>query len=140
MKKMVYRNIKDWIPEVLYEGNYKGYNFYIVSYSIHPCAYVEVPKEHPWYKKDYREIEDKIICHGDLTFSDNLDHVIGDEERWFFGWDYAHSGDYEGYYEDSKFEVLQGYKKWTTEEIFEEVENVIDQFIFWDKQAEEVKQ
>ena len=139
MKKMVYRNIKEWIPEVLYEGNYKGYNFYIISYQAHPCAYVEVPKGHRWYKVNYNDIGHDIECHGGLTFSDNLDHVIGDKERWFFGWDYAHAGDYEAFYEETSFEIFKGDKQWTTEEIFEEVQNVIDQFIFWDTQAKEAK-
>ena len=49
-------------------------------------------------------------------------------------------GDYEAFYEETSFEIFKGDKQWTTEEIFEEVQNVIDQFIFWDKQAEEVKQ
>ena len=139
MKKMIYRNLKDWIPEILYQGNYKGYNFYIVSYQVHPCAYVEVGKDHRWFKLDYSKIEDKIDCHFGLTYSDNLSHVLGTEDRWFFGWDYAHAGDYEAYYEESGFKILKEEKKWTTEEIFEEVKNVIEQFIYWDTHKEEEK-
>lgn len=137
MKEMVY-TIKD-TKEVLYNGDYRGYNFYIVSYGIHPCAYIEIPKDHRWYGKDYDDEElEKINCHGGLTYADNLSHVLGKEaiRRWFIGWDYAHAGDFEGYYLDSGWgKSFQNDKKWTTQEIYEEVEKVIDQIIALDKEG-----
>lgn len=133
MKEMVYLNVMEPSNDILYEGDYLGFHFIIVSYGIHPCAYVEIPKDHKWFGKDYdeKELED-IVCHGGLTYADNLDHVLGKEQakdRWFIGWDYAHAGDYEGYYLDSRFNFspFKKDKKWTTEEIYEEVKNVIKQ-------------
>lgn len=41
------------------------------------------------------------------------------------GWDYSHAGDYSSYYENDIY--FQDEKKWTTEEIYEEVKSVIEQ-------------
>lgn len=53
------------------------------------------------------------------------DHLFIDDtqdvEGKFIGWDYAHAGDYAGYYGDD--EVWKDEKKWTTQEIFEEVKD-----------------
>lgn len=124
MKKMIYG--PDCKKEILYEGTYEGYPFLIVSYGVHPCAYVEIHKDHPLYKKDYWDAN--INVHGGITYGDYLPNFNQDKSKWFIGWDYAHLGDYEGYYE--KFDInpsLLGDKKWTTEEIFEDVKSVIRQ-------------
>ena len=103
--------------EILFSGNYEGYNFYIISMcGKHPCAYVEI-KEHV----DYSELEDEIDCHWGLTYSGNLKHILGANDRWFIGWDYAHCEDYTTLCHDRLG------KKWTTDEIYEEVKNVIKQ-------------
>lgn len=146
MKEMIYKPETDGLaPEILHEGDYKGYHFLIVSYGIHPCAYVEIPKGHPWYGKDYcywndeveEDISNIIDCHGGLTYSGNLRHVLGESDRWFLGWDYAHVGDFEGMYLDTRlsgidFSAFLHDKKWTTEEIYAEVCNVIEQIVTQD--------
>lgn len=134
-EEMIYKSTHE--NEVLYEGTYHGYHFVIVSYGTHPCAYVEVPKSHPWYGKSYsnEDVEDNIYVHGGLTFSSDLNHVLGKrgENRWFFGWDYAHAGDYLGYHFDTKLfdpktvEVFLHDKQWTTDEIYNDVKSVIKQ-------------
>lgn len=137
MKKMIYK-AEEHVKEILHSGSYKGYNFYIVSYGIHPCAYVEIPKNHRWFGKDYDEEElETIQCHYGLTYADNLNHVLGKEQskdRWFIGWDYGHTGDYEGYNEMLGFGLND--KKWTTKEIYEEVKNVIEQIISLNSDAD----
>lgn len=129
MKEMIY-SVNTVSATILLSGMYKGHNFYIVSYGTHPCAYVDVPEDHIWYEKDYSgEPGDKIDCHGGLTYSGRLNHFLSKNEtegKWFFGWDYAHAGDYIGY------EIKWGLrnekdKKWTTEEIFEDIKYVIEQ-------------
>ena len=125
MKEMVYQSTRK--KEILYEGTYKNYYFVIVSYGTHPCAYVEIPKNHAYYKKDYNELD--IDCHCGLTYSDDLSHVIPNkDDSWFIGWDYAHAGDYMGFDAMFKFDTSKD-KKWTTKEIYEEVKSVIDQLI-----------
>lgn len=113
--------------EILYDGYYKDYYFVIVSYGVHPCAYVKVPKNHAFYKKYYGELD--ITCHGGLTYSNDLSGIFPNEtDSWFIGWDYAHAGDYLGTDALFNFDTSKD-KKWTTEEIYEEVKEVIDQLI-----------
>ena len=120
MKEMVYQ--KNRIKEILSEGEYCGYHVVIVSYGTHPCAYVEIPKNHPYYGKYYGDLD--IDVHGGLTFGSHLSHVLGERglNGFYIGWDYAHAGDY---YEGLPFSPHD--KKWTTEEIFEDVKSVIHQ-------------
>lgn len=134
MKEMEYKC--ESVAEVLYEGKYHGYHFVIVSYGFHPCAYVEVPKSHPWYGRNYSndDILNNVNVHGGLTWGDDLEHVLGErgKNRWFLGWDYAHAGDFEGYYLSKIFkpktvEPFLNDKKWTTAEIYKEVKSVIRQ-------------
>ena len=66
-----------WLPDSIPHG--------------YACGYVGVPPDHPWYKKDYDDIE--VDVHGGLTWSDNS---VGDEpanELWWVGFDPAHYGD-----------------------------------------------
>lgn len=126
MKKMIYSSKPK--REILYEGKYNGYQFYILNFGIHPTAYIEIPKEHKLYGKQFEKIYDMgidINVHGGLTYSDSK--LLGNENSWFIGWDYAHYLDYEGYEIDLPLELRTGGKKWTTEEIFEEVKIAIEQ-------------
>ena len=136
MKQMIYGY--ETIKEILLQGEYDGRKFVIVSYGTHPCAYVEMP-----YKQlnnlnikqndCEKYLEDKINCHGGITYFGRLDHVPCILENIeYFGWDYAHACDFTGIYlnpifnEKEDLNLLKG-KKWTTEEIFEEVKDVIHQ-------------
>lgn len=121
---MIYREPP--YTEILDEGIYKNFHYAIVSYGFYPCAYVELPKGHKYYGEDWDDIP--ICCHGDLTDSsergiifpkDNSNHRDG----FWIGWSYNHVGDYNVVWA----RVGMHGKKWTTEEIFEEVKNVINQ-------------
>lgn len=107
--------------EVLDTGYCLGLLYYILNLGTHPTAYIKIPKNHKYYKKEYDEID--IDVHGGLTYS--KEHLwISETERiegWFIGWDYAHYMDYAGYEEKLPTNVRTGGKKWTTEEIFKEV-------------------
>ena len=123
MKKMNYQKTRN--IEILHKGNHKGFDFFIASLGTHPCSYVKIPKKHKYYNKYYDKIE--INCHGGLTFAsdDFMFNPIVVEDSWWIGWDYAHFRDFVGFMEnDGNHE-----KKWTTEEIFEEIKEVIKQLI-----------
>lgn len=112
--------------ELLYDAPYRGYHFYILNLGTHPTAYVEISKDHKFYKKNYIDIDDKIIVHGGLTYSSdhlNIDKNIKIEDSWFIGWDYAHYDDYCCF----TSQLANFGKKWTTEEIMAECKNVINQ-------------
>lgn len=114
--------------DLLDEGFYNNYHYLIISYGTHPCAYVELPKEHPYYGKDYSELPKGYhqACHGGVTYSSDkgvifpVEHPFHRDGFWI-GWDYNHYGDYNAY--------LNNYdgKRWTTEEMLEDVKNMISQ-------------
>lgn len=132
MIEMVYEKSMHRDGIVLDYGTFKDYKYYIISMGTHPCAYIELPKNHPYYNVDYHKIP--IECHGGLTYSSNYLHMINDNsegDTFFIGWDYAHWLDYVGYYADFAFEhsYFGRNKKWTTSEIKSECIQVIEQLI-----------
>lgn len=125
MKKMrYYQNFKIILLD---SGNYLGYDYYILNLGTHPTAYVDIPKEHKYYKKQYDKID--INVHGGVTYSNNTLTIGNNDVKngWFIGWDYAHYGDYYGYYNCSKTNSFKELHKWTTEEIYEDVKKVCEQ-------------
>lgn len=120
MKEMVYCDKKK--PEILDSGEYKGHKYVILSLGSHPTAYVE----NKIGVADYWDnILDDIEVHGGFTYCGNAYwDENGIDKTDYLGWDYAHSGDL---YYNSLFS--ENGKKWTTEEIFSEVKNVIEQLI-----------
>ncbi len=131
MKEMLYQPEKK--IEVLYNGIYKGYEFYILNLGTHPTAYVNVKNNVLLNKKNYDDID--INVHGGLTYSE--DHLWIENKKeikgWFIGWDYAHAGDFSGYYFNFNnfISTLKLNKQWTTEEIYEDVKSVIEQCIIY---------
>lgn len=128
-KKMKYGSNR--IQEILLEGRVKDYPFYILNLGTHPTAYIEIPVDSELFGKGYNEIYEMgldLEVHGGLTYSNNYLSGIKDNS-WFIGWDYAHAGDYVGY--DVNFSEFTDTekKKWTTEEIYNEVCCAIDQII-----------
>lgn len=129
MKEMIYQ--KDRKREVLDKGKCLGYEYYILNLGTHPTAYINIPEYHKFFGRLYDEIYDicDIEVHGGLTYSEK-ELWISDSEKiegWFIGWDYVHYGDYAGYEEMFPEHIRIGGKKWTTEEIREEVYNVCKQ-------------
>ena len=102
-------------------GTIDGYRYAIITLGSHPCAYVEVPEGHP-YRQGHRE--SSIRCHGGITYSEPYAPPAMElkEKSLWFGWDYAHGGDYI---------ALPGYtspgKRYTLEEIQQDVRDVIAQ-------------
>jgi len=123
-KEMNYQKERTTI--VLKKGNIEGFDYVIMSLGTHPTAYIKIPKGHKYYEKDYDDIN--IDCHGGFTFAgkDFIFNPIEIKNSWWIGWDYAHSGDYMGYYETDSPLAGSG-KKWTTKEIYKEVKKVIQQ-------------
>lgn len=115
--------------EILCEGKYKAYQFYILNLGTHPTAYIEIPFTNKLFGMGYGEIYDMgidIEVHGGLTYADDYLRDIKNN-TWFIGWDYAHYNDYAGYEIRFPEELRTGGKKWTTEEIFDDVVSVIEQ-------------
>lgn len=134
MKYMHYKMKQKRGYEILDEGKFYSYAldeyyyYFILSYFTHPCAYVKIPINHPFYKKSYDKIP--IDCHGGLTYSKDclLQGTPDEQSGWWIGWDYAHYNDYAPYHSEAEATIM-GLHKWTTAEIFEEVREVIGQLI-----------
>ena len=121
MQKMKYQPERTYV--VLDKGEFKGFEYKIISYGTHPCCYVAIPEGHNFYNKHYEDID--IECHGGVTYSEKEE-----DGKYWVGWDYAHLGDYVGIYE---MDILKDYihlhtneKKWMTKELKEEVEEFIE--------------
>ena len=134
--EMVYEERKNRLPIVLSRGIYKGYEYVILSLYSHPTAYILLDENHKWYGKDYFDIP--LEVHGGLTYGEKdlggfleysdkykCENLTVIRNKWVIGWDYAHYGDY--YY--SRFMSETNDKKWTTEEILQEVKKAIDEMI-----------
>ena len=120
MKKMVYKPERLKEPEILYDGWEEGIRIIILSLGTHPCAYVGIPESHPVAGWDYEALS-FVECHGGFTYSEKGDDDYLPAGCWWYGWDYAHAGDWMGYYtEEDKKGAFRDYKKWTTEEIYQE--------------------
>ena len=120
MKQMIYSSVRTQ-PEQLAVGEYKGFDYYVLSMGTHPCAYIDVTNT-DLNGKDLCVID--LECHGGITYAEESLQTV-DKKGWFIGWDYAHYGDYC----DFGLGGCLDEKKWTTQEIYEEVKNVVEQFI-----------
>lgn len=116
-------------PSILEMGEIGDYMWIIISLGTHPCAYVGVKANHPLFGIDYDEMYEKeidISVHGGVTYTSS--EVVGITlDRWWIGWDYAHSGDLCDYSKSISLNIYKDDKKWTLEEIKEDVKDVITQ-------------
>lgn len=120
-KKVNYEDVqKDYIID---RGIYRGHEYVIRWNRTHPCAYVR-----PKHGLDDEQL-DNIPVHGGITFCGNwlafTNHEIFDGSRIFIGWDYAHAGDYWASFFRDCYNKM-GLKKYTYEEIMEDVKKAID--------------
>ena len=81
------------------------------------CAYLGIPKDHPLAGFGYNDVV--VNCHCGLTFASMGDGERFPEDRYWFGWDYAHSGDCCTYNHDPKMGYMscRGEKHWTVKEV-----------------------
>lgn len=110
----------DATTKVLCDGQYKGFNYWILNIrGSHPCGYIEIPEDHEYYEEDYDDVY--LPVHGGLTFSeDHLNGIV--EDTWILGWDYGHYGD-----RTTSFGGEEHYVKDIIEEIKEAIDFLISQ-------------
>ena len=116
--------------KILCEGSYKEYEYKILSYGTHPCAYIACKGKIEGLKSSNDFL---LPVHGHASYLGDLD----EKGKIYVGWDYAHGGDYLGddlvYEGDEEWKkYLDSKKKWTTEEILEEVYSAIDNIVEFD--------
>lgn len=125
-----------------------GFKIEIVNIrGSHPCAYIMVPdtfiEDHCHDGEIYTYYNWYASVHGGFTYVGFLPRIVPDgydkdkRELWL-GWDYAHCGDYTCF-DINKFPPLKYEHMWTTEEIIEEAQEVIDTLEFIPLEEEEEK-
>lgn len=115
-------------PTLVCDGVYKNYYYAITSLGTHPCAYVEIPENNMLYGIDFEDIDhEEIDCHCGFSYSAYGLPCGIKENKWFIGWDYGHWCDY------MPIHYLTDGHKWTTTEIKNEIKDVIEQIIEYNK-------
>ena len=130
IKEMKYKP-KFTKADLLAKGAYKDYEYFVVSYGVHPCAYIALREGQPYHNaRDYEDVH--ISCHGGCTFVEkgyNNGDIEIEDKYTVIGWDYGHYDDFSGtYFNDSdSLSVFNETKRWTTKELIKECEYVIEQ-------------
>lgn len=103
------------------EGDYKGIHWCIRTLGKCPLAYISVPEKQ----------QDKLegLVHGGLSFwNEKLENK--NDNRIYFGWDYAHLGDYMEWPTDLKnfgMSIMSEIdKKYTVSEVIMDIKKAID--------------
>lgn len=114
--------IKDWFDE--------GVRCLIIRGPNSLCAYVGVPIDHPLAGKDYDDVP--LDCHGGLTFAGQGAGQPWPKGWYWYGWDYAHSGDYCFFYDKppfigSRYDHLDC-KKWGIKDVIDDMWHSVYQF------------
>lgn len=75
-----------------FSGTHRGFEYKVIVMDMgHRCGYVCLPENHPWYNKNYCDIDVRI--HGGLTFSEMCNgHPILSNGYWI-GFDCLHAFD-----------------------------------------------
>ena len=96
---------------------------------LHLNGYVAVPRGHPFWGKHYDDIDDMVVVHGGLTFSQRggQDPRWPNRNLWWFGFDCAHAGDW-------TISRPEGHR-WTPSEVKMECNQLAEQFILAEKLA-----
>ena len=127
IKEMVYKT--EWYTldnaEVLSRDFYKGYDYLVVSYGTHPCAYVALREGQPFYHASLCE-DVHVQCHGGCTFAQWGHGKFFNHTYKVIGWDYGHYDDFSGSSIKWGTEWNARSKKWTTEEMVQECRDVIE--------------
>lgn len=136
-REMVYTQVGRC--DIIGHDRYKGYEWVILNLGSHPTAYVKLTKEES-KKLEGRDYFYDIDVHGGCTWLDTFVPVdssdksqFANDGRLWFGWDYAHFGDY------MSFHTKLGGKKYSIVEIYEDVKSVIDQLDNFDWNKIEVE-
>lgn len=105
---------------ILHDKTEDGLRFIIMRGPRALCAYVGIPLDHP-LAGHYCEAV-CVSAHGGLTFSSEGSGKYHPSGFYWYGWDYAHCGDYCFYYDPvpSQLRSRLGDKKWLVEDVEED--------------------
>lgn len=117
---------------ILAHGYFERREFFILNVrGTHPCVYVNALLEDvanmgilAW--GDYDDVDSYVNAHGGVTYCENYLKAEGNvyTGNWF-GWDYAHYGDYL-YFTADYYDLDLREHKWTINELLDECKSVIE--------------
>ena len=102
--------LKDWFDN--------GVRYLIMRGPAALCAYFGVPLDHPLAGFGYDDLP--VDCHCGLTFGSEGDGEMRPAGVYWYGWDYAHSGDKSFY--DIEYGTDRGDKEWTVEDVEKDIQ------------------
>lgn len=121
-KEMIYKPKQEL--DILAHDTYLGYEFYIISTGLFPCAYIKINKNNKLYGKDLEEVNKILDFYRQITFSKK--GLVYDFYNWYIGIDYAHVGDFIGSSLLLPEELLiANERKYSTKEIYQDVQDLI---------------
>jgi hypothetical protein len=124
--------------EIKKQWKIKGRHAVIVKVTGHFCAYVETKLKGVGYSKEYGDYNTSptynIDCHGGITFAGTLEAVGLPKDKWYFGMDFAHSGDHTEAYDCMSCRWGKCHK-WTLEEVEAETEKMASSILAYEKKA-----
>lgn len=139
MKEMIYRYDENLISqerEVLAEGTYGDYKYIVMSHSIYPAVYIDLPDTvgerliYGGYTNAVKQLNRDVPVHGGWEYvSETLctnDRGYQFRRGWFVGWTYNTADDYIA---GELFSYRKGEKRWTTAELIEEAKAAIKELI-----------
>lgn len=139
MKEMVYKYDENLISqkrEVLAEGTFCNYKYIVMSHSLYPAVYIDLPDTvgerliYGGYTNAVKQLNRDVPVHGGWEYvSETLctnDRGHQFRRGWFVGWTYNTADDYIA---GELFSYRKGEKKWTTAELIEEAKATIKELI-----------
>lgn len=121
--------LRDW-----HDG---GVRIVVLRSTFSMNVYLGVPTDHPLAGFGYDDIP--LDCHGGLTFSSEGTDKILPKGYYWYGYDYAHSGDYAWYDSGTSDFIGENDKKWSLKEIVDDAWSPIYEFKKLIKLAERIK-
>ncbi len=118
------------IEPIINVGKIRDLYYMILDLGTHPTAYIGVEKGHKLYGEKYDDVD--IDVHGGLTFCGIYETIYFKDplynEIYWFGWDYAHMGDYLGWDSITPAGLRSPTdKKWKFYEVMQEVTKAIEE-------------
>lgn len=102
--------LRDWYEE--------GVRIIVLRANHSMNVYLGIPSVHPLAGHDYDDLP--IDCHGGLTFAAEGDDTFLPKGFYWYGYDYAHAGDY-AWYSGGTPDFMDNDHKWSLKEIVDDV-------------------
>lgn len=139
MKEMIYRydeNLFSQKREILAEGTHGEYRYIVMSHSIYPAVYIDLPDVvgegliYGGYTNAVKQLNRDVPVHGGWEYvCETLctnDRGYQFRRGWFVGWIYNTEDDFIA---GEIFSNHKDGKKWTTAELIEEAKKAIRELI-----------